>query len=202
MFIDIAVFVGQHIIGRIPVAEAIHVDLIHDRAFCPGRGPKAGEDHKVIVFIDLCHQSSGIVIALQKTGLDLKIVGLLLRSQLQVTGIVVEVFGGFHLVHHILLAPVHQHTAVHIIFGGTKPNGHCGVRLRLRRNQEVSGGIRKECPSVENRAHRRNILAIVFQVFDFPQIQFFFHDFSHLPLQSGTVNVPTDTVFHTLHLFY
>ena len=58
--IDIAVFAGLHVIGFIPVAETVNVNLIHNGALCPFWRFKTGYHYKIIVIVRLLAQPSDI----------------------------------------------------------------------------------------------------------------------------------------------
>ena len=55
---DIMILSCEDIIGRIPVAKAIHINLVHYRALCPGRCGKTGDDAEIIMLLRLLDNSS------------------------------------------------------------------------------------------------------------------------------------------------
>ena len=152
-FINIAIFIGQYIIGGISVAEAIHVDLIHYRSFGPVRRLKSRYDNKIIILVYIMHQSLGIIIAYQRTGTQLKIVGSLFLSQLKLTRIIVKQLVRLYQLHQIFLFLTYQKNLIHIIFCRPKTNRHFIIGIWFLRRQIFTCSIRKQCPFVENRTH-------------------------------------------------
>ena len=60
---DIMVFSCKYIVGGISVIKTIHIYLIHDCAFGPGRCGKAGYNTEIIMLFRLLYHASCIIIA-------------------------------------------------------------------------------------------------------------------------------------------
>ena len=159
---DIAVFIGQHIIGGIAIAETIGIDLVHYRTFCPVGSMEAGNDDKVIILVDLLHQSSHIKNTRDPAGLYLKIVRYLLVIQTHHISIIIKIIIALHSYHEMLLPTAYEEYPVHVIPGGTETDRHLGIRFRLFRNHILRTCICKKSSSVKYGSHGSNILLVIF----------------------------------------
>ena len=159
---DIAVFIGQHIIGRIAIAETIGIDLVHYRTFCPIGSMEAGNDDKVIILVDLLHQSSHIEDTCDPAGLYLKVIGYLLIIQTHHISIVIKIIIALHSYHEMLLSTAYEEYPVHVVPCGTETDRHLGVWFRLFRDHILRTCIRKKSSSVKYGSHGSNILLIIF----------------------------------------
>ena len=159
---DIAVFIGQHIVGRIAIAETIRINLVHYRTFCPVGSMEAGNDDKVIILVDLLHQSSHIEDTCDPAGLYLKIVGYLLIIQTHHISIVIKIIIALHSYHEMLLSTAYEEYPVHVVPCGTETDRHLGIWFRLFRDHILRTCIRKKSSSVKYRSHGSNILLIIF----------------------------------------
>ena len=159
---DIAVFIGQHIVGRIAVAETIRIDLVHYRTFCPVGSMEAGNDDKVIILVDLLHQSSHIKNTRDPAGLYFKIVRYLLVIQTHYIGIIIKIIIALHSYHKVLLPTAYEEYSVHVVPGGTETDRHLGIWFRLFRDHILRTCIRKKSSPVKYRPHGSNILLIIF----------------------------------------
>ena len=161
-FSDVAIFIGQHIIGRISITETIRIDLVHDRSLGPVGGVETGNDNEIIIFINFLHQAPHIKDAGNSAGLHLKIIRYLLIIQTHYVGIIVKIIFALHTYHKMLLSAAYQEHSVHIISGGPEADRHFGKTGRLFRNHIFRTGICKKCSPVKYRSHGRNVLLIIF----------------------------------------
>ena len=161
-FSDVAIFIGQYIIGRISIAETIRIDLVHDRSLGPVGGVETGNDNEIIIFINFLHQAPHIKDAGNSAGLHLKIIRYLLIIQTHYVGIIVKIIFALHTYHKMLLSAAYQEHSVHIISGGPEADRHFGKTGRLFRNHIFRTGICKKCSPVKYRSHGRNVLLIIF----------------------------------------
>ena len=130
---DISIFPGKHIIGRIPIAEAIHHDLVHHRTLGPIRRGKSGNDRQIIMLFRLLHHSPDIIITSGLSGLNLKIISDLLIIQLMSMFIIVKKRIRRDLKHQILLSIAHKKDPIQIILLGAEPYCHFTVWRRFCR---------------------------------------------------------------------
>ena len=84
------IFICQDIICRIPVAEAIHINLIHHGTLRPVRRIKARNQDEIVVLIRPFYHTTKIVIAGDRTCLNFKIPADLFIIQLQLYFIIIK----------------------------------------------------------------------------------------------------------------
>ena len=150
---DILILVGQHVVGRIPVIEAVHINLVHDRALCPVRRIESRYDHKIVVLIRPLHHSPEIVVTGNRPHLYFKIIGNFLIVQLQPDLVIVKLFIGRNLEHQLFLTFAHQKNPVDVASLGTELDLYPAVWRRLGRSHKVFGCIRIKRPFTEYGTH-------------------------------------------------
>ena len=131
MLPDIGIFVGEHVVGGIPIAETVHIDLVHDGALGPVRRLKAGQDHEIIVFIHIPGQPSHIIDAGNLARLHLEMIHDFLILQLEFIGVIVKQSIRLCPAHQMAPASAHDKHPVHIVPCGPEANSHPVVRGRL-----------------------------------------------------------------------
>ena len=153
----IVILIIQHVIGRIPVEEAIDVDLIHDSAFGPvGRGESRTQPEGCHI-LQPVHKSA---LAQHLAGIaadDLEMIAQSIPSHLHPGA--VEIKDALRLLKIQLLAQVlaHQPHLIHIGFGCAHTECHHIPDLWLRGGDIVRTLIRKNRISVQCRDHLHHI---------------------------------------------
>ena len=124
MLADIAVLPCLHVIGGVSVAETVHVNLIHDRPFCPVRGMESGDNAERIHFLQIPGNPQFIVVAGQPSVLYFKKIKNFFRPCLHLGGIVVKSIDALLHLHFFADAAADKIHSVHIISPGSETDGH------------------------------------------------------------------------------
>ena len=101
MLINIGIFPCDHVIGRISVTESVHKDLIHNRAFGPVRCFKSRNNPEAVMLIDFPGNAYLIIIAVDLSGNNLKIIADGLTSQFYICSVIVKTIFGLHPLHRL-----------------------------------------------------------------------------------------------------
>ena len=159
---DILVLIGQHIIGRVSIAEAIHINLVKNCALGPVRRLKPRNNLERIVTVNILCDAPPVIKAGKLSRMYLKIVNQLFVFQLNRMRIIIESCIRLCLKHQMLLILVHKKNFVDIILRCTEAHRNLAVSAGLRRRHVIFCGIGKQSLSVEHRAHARKVLLIFF----------------------------------------
>ena len=120
LLVDIAVFSCQHIIGGIAVAEAIHVDLVHDRALGPVRRSEARNDAERIAVLQIIGDAQLIIKKPLLIGTDFKIIIDGVSSYFNVNLIIIKAAPGTDLCHRIPFFTANKIYSFYIILCSSK----------------------------------------------------------------------------------
>ena len=139
----IIILIVLHIIGGVPVAEAVHHDLILHGTLCPGRGVETGREGKgnagVRLFTLGQNMGTGLLKGDAETaGLHNKGIGHLVGKAHQFRHIVVVIRIGRILAHedsHFRLTDIEQHPLCRIFFYPQADSDRI-ARIRLGRRTE------------------------------------------------------------------
>ena len=129
----IAVFAGQHIIGGVPVAEAVNEDLVHHRALSPCRRMESRNDVPPVRRPEhISHPAAGVM-DLSPVGIDLKNIAERCRCHLKLNFVIIETLIRFRLAHAQKSFLCHEKTGLRRLFFNTEPYGDLFIKIRLGR---------------------------------------------------------------------
>ena len=130
---NIVILIGLYIIGRIPIIEPVHQNLVHNSALGPARRRKSRHNGKSIFRPYLGRHAHPVIIAVEHPGGNLKIILVLLRPQGYFDPVVIKFPTGFLFFHRGTYRPAAQPYNIHIIFGSAEGKGNIFIFVRLRR---------------------------------------------------------------------
>ncbi len=145
MFSNIAVLSRHHIIGRIPVAETIHIDLIHHGSLGPIRRKEARNNSKGIDRLQILRNTAFIKKYFFFSGTYFEKVKNPVLSYRQLQPVIIKQRIGCKFFHRKAVSLANQVDTVHIILCCAENHGHIISRIDLHWNTILTCFIRKEC---------------------------------------------------------
>ena len=129
----IAVFSGQHIVGRISVAEAVDEDLVHHGALRPGGRMEAGNDMPPVHSTDRIPHTAAGVFVISSVNKDLKIIAQGRPVHLKLHRVIVKTSVRLTFAHaQMLSALCHEKTGLCLSLQHAEPYGDLLIQVRLR----------------------------------------------------------------------
>ena len=151
--VKICVLIGQNVVALVAVVKSVHVNLVHNGAFCPCGSSETCDDTEIVIFLNLSGQTSGIVIAHYLSGKNLKAVSECFFVHGNNAGIIIE--HGIHLGFDHLEGFVSRNNVYRIDIVSCGSEFYCDFffKTRFRRRDIILRGIREESLLVEHRSH-------------------------------------------------
>ena len=165
--VNIEIFPGLHIIGRISVSETIHKDLVHHRALGPFRSMISGIYLKFLSFTDIHADAVTVVIAGHPAIMDLKIVPEDFIRHGDPCSVIIKPLLGLIDFHSVSFFTGDQKNRIHIIPLCTETDLNLLSRIRFCGSPVIFRAVAEHGVLVENRAHVQDILHFFRDIFFF-----------------------------------
>ena len=145
---DVKIFSGQHIVASIPIAEAVHINLVDHRPSGPGRRMEARHNAKGIIFLQFLSHSQLIVITGEFSRLYLKIIMNRFLSYLKPVNIIIKSIPALRKLHLLPERTADKIHRTYIIFQCPETDRHQISRIRLKRRPELFCLITEQRPLI------------------------------------------------------
>ncbi len=164
VLVEIAVLAGQHVICRIPVAETVRVDLVHDRPVGPLRRREARCDPERVSLRKVAGDPHLVVVEDHVLDLQLKIVADHRLADVDRHLIKIKTAARIRDLHALAHGSADEIDLVDVVFHRPKPDFHLLAGHRAYRIPVGSRLVTEDRPFPEDRPHQRDVAHFVHDI--------------------------------------